>query len=470
MDGRNNPVISIYVQNESPDDEYVFDFIFKTLNIKRLKTNIPSEANICYLTFASEITPATNSIVIQRDESHVIWTELIDDSISIPSLSDHQQFDIVNAIKFFLKDDGNRNLESSHFDEHQRLKYNKSFQYLNGIGEIPIVNRYIIFLGRLIEFKFGITFGSFYPNGKKASIILSHDVDNPGKHDQLRNFPILPKRVGFRPALKHYRDFLVLLKKFISDKQKSEFWCFDEIFEAEKKLGFKSTSFFAVVNNNSRNGDNLDVPYSIDQPRFKKVFEKMKDYGFEIALHASYNAFLDQEHFEFEKNKLASVSKSEVVGLRHHYWHLGKHPEETILKHEKAMFSYDSSIAFNDHIGFRYSCALPFNPYHSLLGRGVDVLQIPSFCMDGNLFYDPSMTVDKAVAEMSKYLDILVDHQGVGAIDWHIRTSYPNGDTFKLWGQAYLEILDALAKRDDLWVTSATDFYSWWIERTSQSS
>ena len=134
--------------------------------------------------------------------------------------------------------------------------------------------------------------------------------------------------------------------------------------------------------------------------------------------------------------------------------------------HEKAGFLYDSSLSFNDHIGFRYSSALPFFPYHSKLRRKINVLQIPAFCMDGHLFYKDSMTAKKAVPKISKYIDILIDNQGIGSIDWHIRTSFPKGEQYKEWGKAYLEVLEQLAAREDIWVTSAAEFYEWWKNRS----
>ena len=75
------------------------------------------------------------------------------------------------------------------------------------------------------------------------------------------------------------------------------------------------------------------------------------------------------------------------------------------------------------------------------------------------------MTATTALDEIVKYLDIIVENQGVGAIDWHIRTSYPNGGEYNEWGQAYINVLEHLAERDDIWVTSAADFYEWWKNR-----
>ena len=56
-----------------------------------------------------------------------------------------------------------------------------------------------------------------------------------------------------------------------------------------------------------------------------------------------------------------------------------------------------------------------------------------------------------------EWIDRLVDAGGCGAIDWHVRTAFPGNRAFAEWGRAYLAILDALAARSDLFVTSCSD-------------
>jgi hypothetical protein len=79
-------------------------------------------------------------------------------------------------------------------------------------------------------------------------------------------------------------------------------------------------------------------------------------------LHASYNAYAAAEWFVYEKEKLEEVAQAKIKGLRPHYWHIGRDQHKTLRFHEATGFGYDSSIAFNDHIGFRMDIALPYYP------------------------------------------------------------------------------------------------------------
>ncbi|MFT4679115.1 MAG: hypothetical protein ACI9RU_001887 [Litorivivens sp.] len=466
MDGRDNAVIVYYIEQLRPEDEHVFDFIFSTFGAPSRRTENPDEAHISYL---EKPQSSSSKLAIVRNEADILWKDVIENKLDASFIGSTLDFDLINAISYFLRDMGNKGKDESCYDEHQRLRYNSSFQNDQGIGALPVVNLYMLFLKELLSTKLDIDIQPFYPDGKKACVILSHDVDHPDKHASLKTFKLLPRNRSFKGFARHLLRLVGNIKGYVTDKHKDEFWCFEEVLEAEKQRGFKSTSFFAVVNKHDKRGDaNLDVIYSVHQPRFKSVFERMKSEGFGIGVHSAYNAFQSEDQFSFEKSKLDAAAQCEVIGLRHHFWHMGTDPKATLLKHEEAGFKYDSSIAFNDHLGFRYSTAFPFYPFHSGLKRKIDVLQIPVFCMDGNLFYDDSMTVEKAIEEVSKQLDTLVDLEGIGSIDWHTRTSYPKGPTFHKWGSAYIEILDLLASRKEIWVTSAEEFYAWWMQRINE--
>ena len=88
----------------------------------------------------------------------------------------------------------------------------------------------------------------------------------------------------------------------------------------------------------------------------------MIDEGWEIGLHASYNAY--NGSLRSEKILLEKYANIEIQGLRHHYWHISPtNAEETLILHNKSGFFYDSSLAFEKIIGFRRGIGLPFFPY-----------------------------------------------------------------------------------------------------------
>jgi hypothetical protein len=394
----------------------------------------------------------TGGIYVPRVDGDIIWADLLDGRLSSDDVPAELPFDVLGAIGRLLADKVNGDLPANSLDTHGRLKFAASFQARAGYGEVPIVNAYVDVLRSLVSREFGEVGVPLWPGGMKAAIGLSHDVDRPYKWGLLRAFshgqwPRSPRRFGY---------FATKVGKTVVDRLRlggrDDFWLFDQLTAAERERGFKSTFMFASTPSFGKGGAPQDVDYDIRWPRFEAVFKALAGRGFEVGLHASYGAFAVPIRFADERRRLAKRSGAEVTGLRHHFWHLGPDEAGTLHMHEEAGFAYDSSLAFNDELGFRRNVALPFRPWDSELGRPVKTLQLPTFCMDGNLFYRGS-TPEAAVERAAGYLAQIKKYGGVGVIDWHVRTSIPANREFRDWGKAYLGILDLLAADRELWVT-----------------
>jgi hypothetical protein len=83
--------------------------------------------------------------------------------------------------------------------------------------------------------------------------------------------------------------------------------------------------------------------------------------------------------------------------------------------------------------------------------------------MDGNLFYG-SDDIDGAVRTVSEQVEAIAAVGGFGSIDWHSQASISRSVEFRSWGIGYGRILEMLAERTDLWVTSLEEALAW-VER-----
>jgi hypothetical protein len=448
-------IIKYKTEGNSLFIKYVFNFIFNAVGIAGEQT----EGDGADIYYGNDIKRLNSGIVIRTNKQDTVWEELIKGLISDADINGIVSFDIINAIGYFLNDSLNKDLPAGSFDSHDRLIFHESGQYKLNIAGFPIINVYIAFLRSLFERVFPSKGLPMWPDGKKMALGLSHDVDNPDKYTIFKT-PFINRKASLKNNL-----YIVLRKaysamQYLFDKNRDNYWLFKEIMDEEEKYGFRSVFYFASVNAFDEYGSIYDVYYDINSQKFKQLFRDILARGFEIGLHSSYNAFTDINHFKKEKSKLDSLCGIEVKGLRHHYWHTGKYVEATLEMHESAGFEYDSSLAFNEELGFRRNIALPYYPWSDTLKRPLKTMQLPVFCMDGNCFYK-SVGVEEAASKVKSYIDIIKQYSGLGLIDWHDRTSYPKNSEFMNWGKCYLKILEYLSSEKDIWVTSPVEIYTW---------
>ncbi len=451
-------IIRYRIENCSPLKKYVFDFIFNVLGLNG-KEERDGPLDLYY----GNSDPRGARLVIRERSEDIVWNELLSGDFTLAQVQRVIPFDFISALGFFLQDLGNKNLSQDSYDEHNRLLFKKSFQYRTHIERIPIVNVYINFLGNIFTRVFDAPVVSRWPQGKTCAIGLSHDVDITGKYDLLSGALFCSRRTlaqNFSFNIVRIRTFLGRLK----DKDSDDHWLFNEIMAYEKKLGFTSTFFFAVKNFFDKLASDYDVFYDIYSRRFRDLFANISRHGFEIGLHASYMAYRNVKNFIEEKKILSDLAGCTINGLRHHYWHIGDNPDQSLLFHERAGFQYDSSIAFEDHLGFRRNVALPYYPWTNAMNRSLGVLQLPVFCMDGNLFYETA-DFNCAFEQVKEYIRTIKACAGLGVLNWHSHTSYPRNNSYQQWAQLYLKILDYLGADSSIWVTNLGNIYSWSAKR-----
>jgi hypothetical protein len=438
------PVLMFKIEEPTPLKRYAVQFLLQSLGYPAVE----SSTDECDLYYGNRFTSGNSTITIREDLSHVLPNDFEQlGANENPTIT----FDIVGATARLLTDSVNTYGE---WDSHDRLTFSSSFQGRHQCSRVPLVNIFVERLRCPLERHCGAPGVPPLPRGKKAAIGLSHDVDRLERWADVRGF----LRTG-KHAL--YASRSVLLNAIHCH---DNFRLLRELIKFEESLGVTSTFLFATESRYSAYGVRHDVAYDVEQPAVRALLEHIQSRGFEIGLHASYTSFREPDRFRMERNRLRSLSRGEIAGVRHHCWHLGREVDATLAMHEQAGFRYDSSIAFNYDLGFRRSVALPYYPWLSKAARPVQVLQLPVFCMDGNLFYRHSL-VDEALEQIMGIVATLKQLGGTGVIDWHSDTSHPQTHGFERWGQAYFKLLRMLSEDSTLWVTHLGELASWATSR-----
>lgn len=307
------------------------------------------------------------------------------------------------------------------WDRWGNLDLSRTALVQKGLLNKPVVSIYGAFLRRLWEER-GVEPHRF---AFSASFVLSHDVDYPQIIRWIECVRLIRQRGwrGWNSIRSVYNG-------------SSHFWGFPDWIDFEQSLGSKSAFYFMV-----RRGSllqyaqgNPDAFYDVRTPPFQTLFAILRDIGYEIGLHTSFRAYQDKNGIKKEKEDLEGAAGIQVMGNRHHFWHLDPAaPHETLRMHE-GTFLYDTSLAFDFYPGYRRGTCHPFRPFDPELRRELQVLQLPPAWMDNH--FDQRLK-SNGILDVDEYakrlLDVAATTGGVVMLDYHARAM--NEDIYPKWGR-----------------------------------
>ena len=178
----------------------------------------------------------------------------------------------------------------------------------------------------------------------------------------------------------------------------------------------------------------------------------------EIAVHG-IDAWRDSAKGRDERERIQQVTgASNEIGVRMHWLCFGA---QTAMLLEKAGFDYDSTIGYNETIGYRAGTAQVFK--HPDVDH---LLELPLHIMDTALFYSSYMNLsdDGAGIAMLPLIKKAARFGGVLTINWHDRSLGPE----RLWDDAYVNLLRELRARTP-WFATASQTVAWFRKRRAIS-
>jgi len=309
------------------------------------------------------------------------------------------------------------------------------------------------------------------PERHSFIICLTHDIDHP----VLRNHLFDHTMMGFlyRATVgtvvnvcrrrKSPRDLWInwsaaLKLPFIYMGMARDFWReFDRYAELENGL---ASTYFVIPTRNypgrpfvgdgvSRRAARYDV--TDIRPQMQKVIAA----GCEIGLHG-IDTWADSAKGREERSRVTQTLGTNVTGVRMHWLFFD---EKTPAVLEQAGFSYDSTVGYNETVGYRAGTTQAYKPL-----AAENLLELPLHVMDTALFFPGCLNLSEADAERMvwKLIDGAAEFGGALTINWHDRSIAPE----RLWDGFYLKLLRELKSRG-AWFATAAKAVSWFRKRRS---
>jgi len=272
-----------------------------------------------------------------------------------------------------------------------------------------------------------------WPDNKTFAVCLTHDVDHVSLNSLNQYLRVRKYRWSLNgkasDRLKSMAGFGADLIRFYQNYlNKDPIHCYERWLEAEEKIKAKSTFFFSPGWSNIKKHHESDCLYNLNDNivydnQKCSVLEMIKEIagkGWEVGLHPSFSSHKNVDELMRQKDSFEKAVGMQTLSVRQH--HLYYDIKKTPSVHAEAGFKYDSTLGFNDNVGFRFGSCYPWYLTDLKYNKTLPVMEIPLIIQDGamlklhkGLRLNESMAF-KYVAEITDRIEAV---GGVLTLLWH---------------------------------------------------
>jgi peptidoglycan/xylan/chitin deacetylase (PgdA/CDA1 family) len=157
--------------------------------------------------------------------------------------------------------------------------------------------------------------------------------------------------------------------------------------------------------------------------------------GFEVGLHGSWHSATDENKLVQEKDLLEKSIGGGVTKIRQHWL---RYEESITPRLHNKYFHFDSSLGWNDRLGFRSGCGSRHRPYDHANQQPFAHFITPQVIMDANIFDYGAGQIASLQRQALQLITDLQDYKNAYiSINWHQRVK--NEDY--AWHELYEKII-----------------------------
>lgn len=321
-------------------------------------------------------------------------------------------------------------------DEHERFPGMASVAYRQGFLDRPVVDEYALILREWLK----ALLPGWEPKQRPFSVKLSHDVDNisrfPNWYAALRTLcGDLLKRRSPRRA---WQTGVEATVQMVAPDRTSYFQGIRSLAKLSHEYGIGDDAFFFMA---AEPGP-LENDYDPASPLMKRCIEDLREHGFEIGFHAGYHTLNDPDRLVEEKARLDAVLGETRYGGRQHYVRF--QVPNTWRHWEQAGLSYDSTLIYADHEGFRCGTSHPFRPFDVEQNRELDLWEWPLIVMDTTLCERKyrGLTSEQGETRILELARRCQQVEGTFTLLWHNSSL---DEEWRPWVEVYQRVVSLLA-------------------------
>ena len=318
-------------------------------------------------------------------------------------------------------------------DKYERFPATASVAYRQGFLDRPVVDEYALILREWLK----VVLPGWQPKARRFSVKLSHDIDRVRRfrksHMAIPAFGVdLLKR---RSPSRAWQTIIEAIAQTTAPDRTSYFQGIGSLAESSHKYGRGDDAFYFMA---AQPGP-LEGDYDPASPLMRRCIADLRRQGFEIGLHAGYHTFNDPERLAAEKARLDAVLGGTHYGGRQH--NLRFEVPNTWRYWEQAGLSYDSTMTYADHEGFRCGTCHPFCPFDLQQNRELNLWEYPLIVMDGTLRDYRMLTPEQGQARIIELAQRCMQVEGTFTLLWH-NTSFDW--EWRPWAEVYEHVLRQL--------------------------
>ena len=283
-------------------------------------------------------------------------------------------------------------------DRHGRVTASSCASHRDGYLMRPIVDECGLALQQGLE----ALMPNWKPTGRDLRVNISHDIDNIG----------LP--FSFRTAVGHtirrhkpsatLRDMLA----WVPGLNPAYLQAVHDVVALSLDRGIGP----AVYWKGTRSSAHYD-PY---HPKVKRMVTWLQQNKVELGVHPGYDTFRSPEKLRKEILTVREVLGVQPIGGRQDYL---RWCPDTWLDWENCGLTYDSSVGFADHIGFRAGTCFPYRPWLFTLNREAHLTELPLIIMDITMPGYMDLTPEQSLEAINECVRQCRLVGGVFTLLWH---------------------------------------------------